>query len=138
MERDHGGAEQWQESATAEWVARLGRLPEEVRVAVLDGQTRPSYVVCAADRAAPRIAHVVLLDCSPEVRAARLRGPRGQPELDDVRMDRWAAYLRDQADALGLPVIDTSGLTVAEVVDQLERIVRTYFVEVDLPLPVAR
>src|ERR1700716_1986404 len=54
MERDHGGAEQGQAAATAEWLARLGRLPGEVRIAVLDGQTRPSFVFSAADRAAPR------------------------------------------------------------------------------------
>jgi hypothetical protein len=39
-------------------------------------------------------------------------------------MDDWAAYLRRQADALRLPVIDTSTLTVAESADQIEAIVR--------------
>ncbi len=38
MERDYGGGEQWQASATAEWLARLGNLPEDVRVAVLEGR----------------------------------------------------------------------------------------------------
>jgi hypothetical protein len=124
MERDHGGGEQWQATATAEWLARLGGLPESVRVAVLDGQTRPSFVFGAAARTAPRTAHVVLLDCSSDVRAARLRGVRQQPELASVRMDQWAAYLRGQADVLGLTVIDTSLLTVAEAADRLEEIVR--------------
>jgi len=64
---------------------------------------------------------VVLLDCSPEVRAARLRGPRQQPELATDRMDAWAAYLRGQADALGLDVIDTSELSVEAVADLLGR-----------------
>jgi hypothetical protein len=123
MERDYGGGEQWQASATAEWLARLGRLPEEVRVAVLDGQTRPSSVLGAAARAAPGTVHVVLLDCSSDVRAARLRGPRQQPELANVRMDNWAAYLRGQADALDLTVIDTSLLTITEAAAQLEEIV---------------
>jgi orotate phosphoribosyltransferase len=39
-------------------------------------------------------------------------------------MDHWAAYLRGQADALRLPVIDTSQLTVDDAADQLEAIVR--------------
>ena len=123
MERDYGGGEQWQASATAEWLARLGCLPEKVRVAVLDGQTRPSFVLGAAARAAPRTVHVVLLDCSSDVRAARLRGPRQQPALANVRMDNWAAYLRGQADALDLTVIDTSLLTITEAAAQLEEIV---------------
>ena len=123
MERDYGGGEQWQASATAEWIARLGGLPASVRVAVLDGQTRPSFVFDSAARAASGTVHVVLLDCSLDVRAARLRGPRQQPELANIRMDSWAAYLRGQADALDLAVIDTSLLTVSEAADQLEQIV---------------
>jgi hypothetical protein len=122
MERDYDGGEQWQASATAEWLARLGRLPGEVALAVLEGQTRPSFVLGARARAEPRTVHVVLFDCSADVRAARLRGSRQQPELANVRMDHWAAYLRGQADALGLPVIDTSQLTVTEAAAQLEEL----------------
>jgi hypothetical protein len=124
MERDHGGPEQWQAKATAEWLTRLAALGGDTRVAVLDAQTRPSTVLGTPGSRMPWIAHVVLLDCSPEVRAARLHGPRGQPDLATGRMDCWAAYLRGQADALGLPVIDTSALTVAESAQHLEAIVR--------------
>jgi hypothetical protein len=124
MERDFGGPERWQASATAEWLARLAALPESIRVAVLDGQTRPSFVFAAAGRVAPATVHVVLLDCSSEVRASRLAGPRGQPELANARMDEWAAYLRGQADALELTVIDTSLSTIAESAERLAEIVR--------------
>src|SRR5262249_50551995 len=62
-------------------------------------------------------------DCSPEVRATRLCGPRGQPELATARMDTWAAYLRGEANALGLPVIDTTALTVAEATQELRALV---------------
>jgi hypothetical protein len=34
-------------------------------------------------------------------------------------MDHWAAYLRGQADALSLPVIDTTLLTPEQVADEL-------------------
>jgi hypothetical protein len=34
-------------------------------------------------------------------------------------MDVWAAYLRGQADALELPVFDTTSRSVAEVADLL-------------------
>ena len=132
MERDYGSAERWQASATGEWLMQLGRLPNDVRLAVLDGQTRPSFVLEAAPRAAPRVVDVVLLDCSSEVRGARLRGPRRQPELADARMDQWAAYLRGQADALRLVVIDTSVLSVREAADQLEALVRR-LIEPDSP-----
>ena len=89
-----------------------------------DGQTRPSFVFGAAGRAPSRQVHVVLLDCSPELRATRLTDGRQQPELASERMDNWAAYLRGQADALHLDVIDTTTLTVAEVANRLELLVK--------------
>jgi hypothetical protein len=125
MECEYGGGERWQAWATAEWLARLAHLPTEVRVAVLDGQTRPQFVFDAAGGAASRHTHVVLFDCSAEVRDARLRGPREQPELANERMEHWAAYLRGQADSFGIPVVDTSALTLLEATHRLERIVRS-------------
>jgi hypothetical protein len=122
MEAEYGGGEQWQAAATEAWLRRLRELPDDVGVAVLDGQTRPSFVFGAAAAAAGGV-HVVLLDCSPEVRSARLRGPRQQPELDTERMDSWAAYLRGQADALGLEVIDTSELDIAAVADRIAGVI---------------
>jgi hypothetical protein len=63
MERDYGGGERWQALATADWLARLGGLPDDVRVAVLEGQTRPRFVfrrgrsggAASCARCAPRL-----------------------------------------------------------------------------------
>lgn len=60
-----------------------------------------------------------LVDCDSAERNARLRGPRGQPELVTADMDRWAAYLRGQADAPALPVIDTTSLMIEDAVAAL-------------------
>jgi hypothetical protein len=65
MERDFGSGEQWQAFATGEWIARLGALPDDVRVAVLDGQTRPSFVFGAARRAAPRTTGRRIFEIKP-------------------------------------------------------------------------
>ena len=124
LERRSARGESWQAWATDEWLRRLNALGADVHVAVLDAQTRPSHVLGSAAKAGGRAIHVVLLDCSSEVRDARLRGPRGQAELANARMDSWAAYLRGQADALDLPVIDTTLPSVDEVADQLERLIR--------------
>jgi hypothetical protein len=124
MERDYGSGERWQALATADWLARLGGLLDDVRVAVLEGQTRPSFVFGAADRAAPRAVHVVLLDCASSVRVARLLGPRHQPDLATAQMDSWAAYLRGQAEALNLGVIDTTTASVDETASRLADLVR--------------
>jgi hypothetical protein len=48
MRREHGSGEQWQAWATHKCLSRLDRLDPTVRVAVLDGQARPSYVAAGA------------------------------------------------------------------------------------------
>ncbi len=115
MTRDYGSPDGWQAATTVEWVRRLRM---EGGRAVLDGQVRPSYILRALrDEPMPE-ARIVLLDCSAAERARRL-GERSQPELVTARMDAWAAYLRGQADALGLPVIDTTERSVEDVADAL-------------------
>jgi hypothetical protein len=126
MVRDHGGGEQWQSWATQAWLERLDRLAAEVEVAVLDAQTRPSFVFAAARATTHRRTQVILLDCDADVRSERLRGPRNQPDLANARMNACAAYLRGQADALRLPVIDTTSLTVDEVADGISILIREF------------
>jgi len=124
MKRDYGGPEQWQAWATNQWLAKLAALGRSVRVAILDAQTRPSTVFTAPGAHTAWHPYVVLFDCSPEVRAARLCGPRSQPDLATACMDSWAAYLRGQADALDLPIVDTTELTIAEAAARLEALVQ--------------
>ncbi|HEY6109978.1 MAG TPA: hypothetical protein VIV56_13860 [Gemmatimonadales bacterium] len=119
LERDWGGGERWQNDATKLWIERLVANLDHVEVAVLDGQTRPSFIEPHLVRAGVKRARIVLLDCVPEVRAERLRGPRRQPDLASPRMQEWAAYLRGQADALGLRVLDTSRMSIEAVADAL-------------------
>jgi hypothetical protein len=119
MEREWGSGERWQEDATRRWIERLAENSDGATLAVLEGQTRPSFIQPWIAHTGVRDARLVLLDCVPAVRARRLAGPRGQPELATERMDTWAAYLRGQADALRLPVLDTSTMSVEDVADAL-------------------
>lgn len=120
MERDWGGGERWQEEMTRRWIDRLAENADGAEVAVLDGQTRPSFIQPHLARAGIRHARIVLFDCATGVRRERLRGPRLQPELATERMEAWAAYLRGQAEAFGLRILDTSTLSVERVADVLE------------------
>jgi energy-coupling factor transporter ATP-binding protein EcfA2 len=104
-----GEGESWQAWALDAWVARLARNEDRVALAVLDAQVRPSAVRDAFARHGVVFGGMVLVDCGHAERNARLCGPRGQSELANPEMDTWAAYLRGQADALGLPIIDTTG-----------------------------
>lgn len=119
MERVYGGGAQWQAAATEAWIGRLARNQDGVAAAVLDAQVAPSLVQAALARHPVCHARVVLVDGGYDERNVRLRGPRGQPELATADMDRWAAYLRGQADALGLPVIDTTEQAIEHAVSSL-------------------
>ena len=109
----------FQDWALNAWVARLLHNEDRVRVAVLDASVRPSAVRDALARHGVVHSDVVLVDCDYAERNDRLRGPRGQPELATPEMDCWAAYLRGQADALKLAVLDTTGMPPEEGVRQL-------------------
>ena len=122
MDREFGGGEAWQKWATFRWLTDL--LARESSIQLLEGQTRPSFIAeAAAGHNGVRI-HTVLLDCQREVRQHRLEVEREQPELATARMQEWAAYLRGQADALGLPVIDTSDLPIEKVAGAIESSLR--------------
>jgi dephospho-CoA kinase len=128
MDREFGGGEAWQADATRRWIKRLVTESDGRTVSVLDGQTRPSFVRAALAGVESTHVRIVLLECSPAVRRARL-AQRGQPELATLRMDNWAAYLRGQADALDLRVIDTDALAVESVTDLLAAQVKELHLE---------
>ena len=123
MTRVYGGGERWQAAMTEQWIARLMRNDDGVSVAVLDGQLRPSVVKQHMEALGARSWRIVLADCGHAERNSRLHGPRAQPELATRDMDCWAAYLRGQADALGLRVLDTSrpvDVVVAELAELVQ------------------
>jgi hypothetical protein len=116
MAKEYGSGEGWQGAMTDRWIARLSQDPGDQTISVLEGQVRPSRVLEAFRASTVQRGSLLLLDCSPEIREARLYGPRGQPELANPQMMTWAAYLRGQADALHVPVLDTTSLRFDESV----------------------
>ena len=116
-----GGGASWQAWALDRWLTRLIANDDAVALAVLDAQARPSAVYSAFRHFGVERGHVVLIDYDYAERNARLRGPRGQPELANWQMDTWAAYLRGQADALDLPIISTTNATIDACLQSLRR-----------------
>ncbi len=121
MTTTFGSPEHWQEAMTHEWITRLATDPEEGAIAILDGQVLPSVVADAFARNHVPHGRLLLLDCATEVRERRLREDRGQPELATSEMASWAACLRGQADALRIPILDTTVLTVEAAVAHLRQ-----------------
>ena len=116
MVEHHGSAAGWQDAMTDWWVERLAS--RENGLCVLDGQVRPTTLRNAFARYHVD-GHILLIDCLASVRDARLRDSRQQPELATPEMAIWQGYLRGQADALRLPVLDTSDLTIEQAADAL-------------------
>ena len=106
------------------WISHLSRPETGIELAVLDTQIRPHRALEVLSQAAISDAQIVLVDCDPEKRNERLHMDRGQPELANARMDCWAAYLRGQADALRLSIIDTSDDSIDKSLVELESLVR--------------
>lgn len=123
MARRYGSGEAWQRAMTHRWIAQLQSGTSSAAVAILDAQVRPTFVREAFAASGVTRGMIALVDCAPAVRHARLVGGRGQPELVTPDMDAWASYLRGQADALGLPVLDTTSGTVDEAVKALRTLV---------------
>jgi hypothetical protein len=97
-----------------EWIALAAHPPAGAPpLLVVDGQERPQLMIQAAREVGLRAFHMLLIDCDHEERRRRLLEDRGQPELDQRDTYCWAAYLRGQADALGLEVLDTTRQDIA-------------------------
>jgi energy-coupling factor transporter ATP-binding protein EcfA2 len=106
------------------WISHLSQPETGVELAVLDTQIRPHLALEVLSQAAIDYAQIVLVDCDPVKRNERLHTDRGQPELANPQMDCWAAYLRGQADALKLSIINTSNGDLDESLVELELLVR--------------
>ena len=103
-----------------EWVTLAASPPRNSPpLLVVDGQERPHFMLEAVQRAKLRHFQVVLIDCGHEERRRRLLEERRQPEFDTRDTYAWAAYLRGQADALGLEVIDTTGKSLVDCAGRL-------------------
>lgn len=105
-----------------EWIEVAKHPPEgSSPLLVVDGQERPHTMLEASRTAGLAAFHIVLVDCDHEERRRRLIEDRRQPELDQRDVYCWASYLRGQADALDLEVLDTTGRGIADSAAELAR-----------------
>jgi len=116
-----GDGAAWQTWALDQWMQRLARNEDGAALGVLDAQVRPHAALEAMRQRGIAHGRVVLVDCDYGERNARLRGPRGQPQLATPDMDCFAAYMRGQADALGLSILDTTGRSESSCLNELRQ-----------------
>ena len=124
IESDAADGADWQADVLRYWISHVSEPKSGIELAVLDTQIRPHRALEVLSQAAIDYAQIVLVDCDPVKRNERLHVNRGQPELANPQMDCWAAYLRGQADALKLSIIDTSNDSLDQSLIKLELLVR--------------
>jgi dephospho-CoA kinase len=108
-----GSGENWQKINTNYWVKKMKDEYLAVKPAILDGQTRPSFIEEACKENNIVSYEVILFDCTEEVRKQRLIN-RGHPELANDQMMNWAKYLREESLAKSYPIIDNTNSTEYE------------------------
>lgn len=113
-----GGPAQWQAHNIRQWIEKVAH-SNQPSLVVLDTQARPNIIFDIANEIGFSAIHIILIDCSHTERQRRLIENRLQPELDNLDMYAWAAYLRGQADALRLEVIDTTTQNLTESIQEL-------------------
>jgi adenylate kinase family enzyme len=121
--REYGSDGAWQRAKTHEWARMISEQHLPTNDVILDAQVRPSFIEEACQMCGIEGMGTILLDCSDDVRRARL-AQRGQPELANEQMTNWARYLRAEMQARRLPIIDTSKVTIDEVTKQVMQLVR--------------
>ena len=109
-----GGA--WQRAMTLQWMRRIRTILDLGTSVLLEGQMRIAFIREALAENQISSVHVILLDCNDTTRARRLRVHRSQPDLADRDMMNWARYLREEAHAADVRILDTGQLSLAECV----------------------
>jgi adenylate kinase family enzyme len=108
-----GSQEGWQRAGTDHWIKIIKENYLDTRPAILDGQTRGSFIEEACRENGIASYEVILFDCSDEERRARLKR-RNQSELANEQMMNWAKYLRNEAKQKGYKIIDNTHFTEEE------------------------
>ena len=122
MTKVYGSPAEWQRATTKQWVAKI--LNEiEASIVILEGQVSFDFIHEAFDYHKFKNFKIILIDCDEEEMLRRLTQERKQPELASDEMKNWRANLRQQAKNYNAPVINTTGLTAEEVMQELEKII---------------
>ena len=126
MIAEYGSGEAWQRAKTIEWMEILAAAAELRRPALLEGQTRLSFLAEGAAAVGGLRYLPILIDCDDQTRISRLSIDRKQPDLANATMISWAKWLRKDAIERGCEILDTSRLSLEESVGQVLRRLREH------------
>jgi len=113
--------EDWQRVKTKECVKMIKEKYLNDVPVILDIQSRPEFIKMACEENIITDYKVLLLDCSEAERLIRLK-QRGQAELANEDMKNWAEYLRNQSKNFGQEIINTSDMSVSEMIENINNL----------------
>jgi predicted kinase len=111
--------EGWQRAMTIAWMEKIARLLDAGRCVLFEGQMRIAFIQEALAAAQIANSRIILIDCDDTTRGLRLSTERNQPELDNPVMTNWATYLRNEAIAAGIEILDTGRVAFSECVERI-------------------
>ena len=114
-----GSVENWQKDQT---IKRVKRIKDEYlnnQPVLIDTQSRFEFIKNACNENQIDNFQVILFDCEDSIRNERLQ-KRGQPHLINQDIDNWAKFLREDCKKNNCTVIDTTNLTIDDMVNMLE------------------
>lgn len=123
MIRDHGAVEKWQEWATHAWIEKLVKLTSE-KLVFLEGSFNPEFAVAKMQELDFNKYHLICLHADKDMREQRLIQERLQPELVTQDMENFAQKLRAQTIAMNGIVLDTTNLSVQEIIQKIRGLIR--------------
>jgi len=124
MEKQYGSREKWQQEITKVWIQKMLAEHADKKVIVFEGQVSLDFIEEGFKEKNFSDYTTVLVDCSEATMHHRLGGERMQPELITPEMNNWRRLLREQAEHLKKPVIDTHELNQEQTVEAFEELVR--------------
>ena len=123
MVKEYGSGENWQRAKTFEWIERMVNGYSNKEMVVMDGQSNMEFIKAGFEKQNFTNYKIILLNCEQDIMIKRLIGERQQAWLASEDMKNWLKFLRNQAQALNISIIDTSKITPLELVSQFEKLV---------------
>jgi dephospho-CoA kinase len=122
MIEEYGSPENWQKKMTEQWVKKLTEESKDLELCILEGQVNIQFIADAFSENNFENYQIVLIDCSEEDMQTRLT-ERGQKDLFTEDMKNWRKFLHAQSTEKNISVINTSGKSEEESVEELKNII---------------
>jgi len=120
----YGSTRMWQKAMTEAWIERLVREYHHAPLIIFEGQTDIEFIEAAFSALRFSRYKIILVSCTTETRKQRLVELRQQPELANPEMEAWSQYLSKQAEIKGLPELNTTRMSMSELIVWFKNFIR--------------